>query len=370
MMLQSLLLVTKDRTGHQCKMEDYKHVLSSYVQSGREEDLGLAYGIGRKAIETGYSLLQIVDAHTECLQNLSPDDEHYNVITERASEVLKEVLAPFEMTRMGYVDTISILRTQNEKLRKLMEERSNLLKEREDFMMVVTHDLKTPVIAEGKCLNFLLEGDFGELTADQQEVLSAMKDSNRHLFGMLKNLLEAYKYDHTAPTLCFAPIDLIRLVTSCFEDFKFAARMKNVVLEPPIFEGKHHIVIADEASMRHILANLVDNALKFTKAGGQVRLKLTDYQAGVRIEVQDTGVGISKEDLAHLFERFYQADAGRKRKTGMGLGLHLCQQMILAQGGHIACFSEPGQGTTFSIILGDTDCSKIPQNRVVKPAEA
>ncbi|MBY0547269.1 MAG: hypothetical protein K2W95_08235 [Candidatus Obscuribacterales bacterium] len=351
-------------------MEEYKLVLSSYIQSGREEDLGLAYEIGRKAIETGYSLLQIVDIHTDSLKQLDDKDARYQLLSERASEVLKEVLAPFEMTRMGYLDTISILRTQNEKLRELMEERSNLLKEREDFMMVVTHDLKTPVIAEGKCLNFLLEGDFGELTPDQQEVLSAMKDSNRHLFGMLKNLLEAYKYDHTTPTLWFAPIDLIPLLTSCFEDFKFAARMKNVVLEPPIFEGEHHVVIADEASMRHIMANLIDNALKFTQAGGHVRLKLTDYQAGVRIEVQDTGVGISEEDLAHLFERFYQAAAGRKRKTGMGLGLHLCHQMILAQGGHIACSSEPGQGTTFSIILGDTDCSKIPQNRMVKPAEA
>lgn len=350
-------------------MKEYKNVLSSYVQSGREEDLGLAYEIGRKAIETGYSLLQIVDTHTECLQNVTPEDEHYQLITERASQVLKEVLAPFEMTRMGYLDTISILRTQNDKLKALMEERSALLKEREDFMMVVTHDLKTPVIAEGKCLSFLLDGDFGELTADQLEVVAAMKDSNRHLFGMLKNLLEAYKYDHTAPTLSFAPVELTKLVTSLFEDFKFAARMKNVVLEPPIFDGKHLTVIADEASLRHILANLLDNALKFTGARGNVSMKVTDYQNGVRIDVQDTGVGMSQEDLQHLFERFYQATAGRKRTTGMGLGLHLCQQMILAQGGHIACSSQPEAGTTFSIFLGETDCSKIPQNRVSRTAE-
>lgn len=366
-----LLPATRGRNnGAAGRMEEYKLILSSYLQSGREEDLGLAYEFGRKAIETGYSLLQLVDIHTEYIQEFNNGDERYKLLTERASEVLKEVLAPFEMTRMGYIDTISILRNQNEKLRLLMEERSNLLKEREDFMMVVTHDLKTPVIAEGRCLNFLLEGDFGELSPEQQEVLSEMKDSNRHLFGMLKNLLEAYKYDHTTPTLYFAPVELTTLLNSLYEDFKFAARMKNVVLEPPIFGGKHHTVVADEVSLRHILANLVDNALKFTRAGGHVSIKLSDYQAGVRIDVQDTGIGMSKEDLQHLFERFYQAAAGRKRKTGMGLGLHLCHQMILAQGGHIACASEPGEGTTFSIIVGDTDCSKIPQNRLNQSTEA
>lgn len=342
-------------------MEEYKQILSNYIEYGREEDLGLAYEIGRQAIGTGYSLLQIIDVHSEYLQELIAGDK---LRQQRATEVLKEVLAPFEMTRMGYVDTLSILRTQNEKLKSLMEERSRLLKEREDFMMVVTHDLKTPVIAEGKCLIFLLEGDFGELTAEQSEIIAAMKDSNRHLFGMLKNLLEAYKYDHNESTLSFASVDMVTLLTTLFEDFKFAARMKKVLLEPPSFQGELHNVIADEASLRHVIANLLDNALKFTAAEGSIRIRLLDYQSGVRIEVQDTGVGISKEDVPHLFERFYQAEAGRKGKTGMGLGLHLCHQIVVANGGDIECASEVGIGTTFSIFLGKTDRSSVPENRM------
>lgn len=334
-------------------MKQYDGILERYLTHGSETDLELAYECGRRALEQGFSLLEVIDIHADSVKRLMTEvSAETETRQSRAAALLKETLAPFEMARMGYRDTISLLREQNEKLRALMEERSQLLQQREDFMMVVTHDLKTPVTAADKCLTFLLDGDFGPLSAEQVEVISAMKDSNRIMFTMIKNLLEAYRFDQTTPALRTEFIDVRNLAEVVIKEFSFSARMRDIQLFLSLPEESINQVQGDGTSLKHVLTNLLDNALKFTPANGNITLAVRNKDdSHVQIEVKDTGAGMTKDELDNLFKRFFQADSGRKKKTGMGLGLYLCNQIVKAQGWEIECSSEPGMGTSFLLTL-------------------
>lgn len=339
--------------------EQYKSILHHYITNGGEAELEQAYEFVRQAIEREVSIFQIIDAHNEALHELLSEQESIGgedsptrqvKIYQRASSLLKEALAPFELARLGFIDTINLLKSQNEQLTKLMEERSDLLQQREDFMMVVTHDLKTPLTALDRCLSLVLEGDFGEISPKQHEVMTTMKDSNQRMFTMVKNLLEAYRYEQSKPILNLDVLDLSSLLKKLREEFKWAAEARALNLEY-VEPSNLNLVNADETAMRHVFSNLIDNALKFTPKGGAVTISTYNSGANVVIEVKDTGKGISPQDIPRLFQRFFQSESGRKQYTGTGLGLFLCRQILQAHGGEISCQSQPGAGTTFIVAL-------------------
>jgi len=332
--------------------DQYKTILLHYIAEGGEPGLELAYEFGRQAIEHGISILQIVDAHYNALSDVlaSTDTAQDVIITQRAGHLLKEALGPFEMTQRGYRETIDLLRNQNLKLAGLLEERSKLLQQREDFMLVVTHDLKTPITAADRCLALMLDGDFGPMSPEQIDLLSTMKDSNQRMFTMVKNLLDVYRYDQSTPILCLKEVDSGSLMVSAIKAFTLAARTGNVELHMAVTEDLHS-VLADEGAVQHVLTNLIDNAIKFTPKGGVITLSARNSNSHVIFEVRDTGSGISQEDLPKLFQRFFQSATGRKQYTGTGLGLYLCQQITRAHGGEIRCESQPGVGTTFIFSL-------------------
>lgn len=333
--------------------EHYQTILSRYIDQGGEPDLELAYDFGRQAINEGIGVLDVVDTHYEALADVllrANSIEQCNEIAQRAASLLKEALGPFEMTRQGYSETIARLRQQNEKLTDLMNEKAKLLKQREDIMMVVTHDLKTPIIAADKCLNFMLDGTFGQFTQEQIEVISVMQESNQRMFTMVKNLLEVYRYDQTTPMLNLTRVAVDQLLRAMVKSFALAAQMRGLALEL-VLPDDVKPVRADENALQHVLTNLLDNATKFTSKGGTITLSAQNLDGQVGITVQDTGKGISAEDLPRLFHRFFQSDSGKKKYTGTGLGLYLCQQIITAHGGDIECHSELNVGTTFSVNL-------------------
>jgi signal transduction histidine kinase len=113
------------------------------------------------------------------------------------------------------------------------------------------------------------------------------------------------------------------------------------------------LVLGDADRLRQLLLNLVDNAIKYTPAGGDVTLTLRRDGGWVQVGVRDTGIGIASEDLAHIFDRFYRADPSRARPGGSGLGLAIAQWIARAHGGRIQVESRPGQGSRFTAWLPD-----------------
>lgn len=332
--------------------ELYKDLLLRYVTEGGEPDLELAYEFGRQALNEGVGVLHVVETHYAALsdvlseQGVSKDSA---LLVQRAGNLLKEALGAYEMTQLGYKDTIALLRSQNEKLERLVEERAELVKQREDFMMVVTHDLKTPITAADRCLSLMLDGDFGPLTAPQAEVLATMKDSNHRMFTMIKNLLDVYRYEHSVSVLSLTKVDANSLIRSVVKEFELAARARECELQVDLDEDLY-FVLADELALQHVFFNLVDNALKFVPKGGVITLSARNSDAQVTFQVKDTGKGISPEDLGKLFQRFFQSASGKKY-TGSGLGLFLCQQIMRAHNSEIRCESQVGVGSKFTFAL-------------------
>src|SRR5690606_39234224 len=143
-------------------------------------------------------------------------------------------------------------------------------------------------------------------------------------------------------------VDLDDILRSSFEVFEGLATSKEISLERRVAEAPM-FVRADKARILQVLSNLVGNAIKFTPAGGTVRVSAERHGEGIEISVSDTGVGIEPDELPHLFDRFWQRPGYEKK--GTGLGLFIAKGIIEAHGGRIWAESEPGRSTTFCFTL-------------------
>ncbi len=218
---------------------------------------------------------------------------------------------------------------------------------REDFVATLTHDLRTPLLAAVQALDFTLQGQYGTVSARQAQVLEAVAQSQRELMELVECLLTIYRYEAGRMNLRKEPTDLLVLAQNCIQKVQPLADARNLSLFLEPGSGLP-LVMADPQQIRRVIVNLMDNALKFTPAGGTVRITLTQLEQRVVLAVWDTGLGIPPERLEQIFVRFTQ---GRNHGTGTGLGLYLCRQIIEAHGGRIWVESKPSLGSTFQFDL-------------------
>jgi signal transduction histidine kinase len=146
------------------------------------------------------------------------------------------------------------------------------------------------------------------------------------------------------------PVDMAALVHSVFEAFQPEADKRNITLEKevPVELGKP---LGDREKIRIIVANLVENAVKFTPPGGTVRVRATQDGNELILEVSDTGIGIPKADQPRIFERFYRVHRPGHTEPGTGLGLFIVREMVLLHGGHIEVGSAANEGSVFTVYL-------------------
>ena len=223
-----------------------------------------------------------------------------------------------------------------------------LLEQREHFIAMLAHDLRSPINGADRLVSVMLGGLAGPLTEKQQQLLSMLGGTHKTLLLMINNVLEAYRLEAGGERFEIAPIDIHRLTVECIQDIEPIAMGKNIELRFASQFRKY--VLADIIAMRRVITNLLSNALKFTDEGGFVEVSLEQDAGRAILRVTDNGVGIPLEKQSHIFERFYQTDA-HNRATGLGLGLHLCKHLITAQRGAISCKSQPGIGSTFEVAL-------------------
>lgn len=218
------------------------------------------------------------------------------------------------------------------------------------FLATVSHEIRTPMTGILATIE-LLEGS--GLSESQKTMAGIVRRSATSLLGLLNQLLdqskiEAGKLDiHPRPFLFAGP------VTAVVELFSSAAAAKGLTLTAHIDDGIPEAVVGDSGRIEQILVNLVGNALKFTETGGiALQAAATDGGERVRIDVRDTGIGISSDAIARLFDPFEQADPSTTRRFGgTGLGLTVSRQLAELMGGTLTAWSQPGQGSTFSLEL-------------------
>lgn len=231
-----------------------------------------------------------------------------------------------------------------------VDERAGLEKQREDFIATLVHDLKTPLIGADRTLELIINGTLGEVDESQSEVLQMVRRSNQGLLRMVQNLIEVYRYDFSNPDLAFENVSLFDLSAECAKELMAVADQKRVTLEVNLAPGQGGVQV-DTLAIRRVVLNLLDNALKFTSARGQVRVWGEETPNQVMVHVKDTGIGITESELPRVFERFWRSEKGKGQAVGTGLGLYLCKQIIDAHQGDIIVESVQGEGTTFTIVL-------------------
>ncbi len=237
--------------------------------------------------------------------------------------------------------------------RKQFEEKTKrllVLEQREEFMATLTHDLKNPLIGANRVLELMAQQAMGNLSDTQTDLLLQMRDNNKMLLSMIQNLIEVYRFEKDVNAVTIENTNLLRIIASCIDDIAPIAQNREIRLTTE-FPDNLRDVRADQNAIRRVVQNLLDNALKFTPSGGEIKLSVHPTNGCVALNIGDTGPGISEEEQGRLFQRFSKGRVGRKYTPGTGLGLYLCKQIIDAHNGQITCSSTVGSGTTFSITL-------------------
>ncbi len=225
----------------------------------------------------------------------------------------------------------------------LERERVTMLQE---FISTVSHDLKTPLSSIMLYANLLRQTN----TPDQRfEYTRIVVEQSKILQDLLDNMLEMSRLDEEITTLTFQRVNISKVLADTAQFYSLAAQSNGLAFIIDI-DPMLPRILANESELRRSLTNLMDNAIKYTKIGSVVVRGFYD-DTYITVEISDTGIGISSQDLPHIFDRFYRADSSRSMTGGTGLGLTIVKKIIEAHGGKISAESNVGQGTTFRIKL-------------------
>lgn len=223
------------------------------------------------------------------------------------------------------------------------------------LLATLSHELRTPLAALEGYGELLEDEIYGPLTDRQREVLLSLRTVGRHLGALIEDILTyaSLEADRLAPHV--APVEIDELVDSVLPFVEPLAREKGIDFHVEVADGVPELR-TDEARVRQILLNLIQNAVKFT-ASGEVSLRVSrgspaDGNAWVRFAVRDTGVGIEPANLSRLFRPFSQLeDVHSRRHRGTGLGLYISRRLASILGGRIEVVSRPGEGSMFTLVL-------------------
>jgi PAS domain S-box-containing protein len=238
---------------------------------------------------------------------------------------------------------LALEREQNERLREFD-------KLKDEFLALVSHELRTPLTSIRGYLELLLDGEAGEITADQRKFLGVVERNAHRLLDLVSDLLLLAQIEAGKLVLDLDPVDLGAVASESVEASRPLAEEREITLT--LATDTVPTLPADRGRVAQLLDNLVSNALKFTPPGGRVDVRVRSLRGTAVIEVRDTGVGIPSDEQDRLFERFFRSSiATAQAIPGTGLGLAITKAIVEAHGGRITVASEEGVGTSFKVAL-------------------
>lgn len=216
------------------------------------------------------------------------------------------------------------------------------------FLAAMSHELRTPLNGVIGASQLLMDG---ELSSKKKELMDVVLQSSETLMELINNVLDLSRLDSNTIELEAVPVNLRELLTTTLAPLGFQARAKEVKFSIVVEDDVPEYVVGDPTRLRQILLNLVGNAVKFTTTG-EISVVLDTVLERLRLNVSDTGIGISKQAQASLFEPYVQADLSTMRKFGgSGLGLTIVKRLVSAMAGKIVVQSVPGRGSTFTVFM-------------------
>lgn len=224
---------------------------------------------------------------------------------------------------------------------------------RKQYLGNVAHELKTPIFNIQGYISTLLDGGLEDELINRKYLERAEKSIDR-LINIVNDLDTISKLENSMNKLNLEKFDIVALAKEIAEQAEIEADKKHIRISVKGVENlpSPFWVLADKHYIGQVLVNLIINSIRYGKEGGQTRIRFRDMLDKILVEVEDNGLGIGKEDLPRIFERFYRTDKGRSREQGgTGLGLAIVKHIIEAHGERISVRSEPGVGSTFSFTL-------------------
>lgn len=243
------------------------------------------------------------------------------------------------------------------RLKRSMDKQMSVIRQRDDFVARLTHDLRTPLVAANRVLNLCSQGVFGEPPIEMAEALESVVRNNESLLQMTNTLLQVYRHEAGHKKLARSQLSLSALAKEVVEELRPLADEQQLDLTLTV-EGasKQYETSGDPIELRRVLTNLLGNAIKFTDRGAvNVTVKTCDRDhtplvanETIQISVQDTGPGIDAKSQEKIFDWFHKGDHMR---SGSGLGLHLSQRIAEMHQGTITLESVVGEGSTFTLYI-------------------
>ncbi|MBD2101478.1 response regulator [Leptolyngbya sp. FACHB-261] len=271
----------------------------------------------------------------------------------QATETLKRQNQELELQRQQ-------IYAQNLKLREATQLKSQ-------FLASMSHELRTPLNAIIGFSDLLLRQRYDTLSAQQVDMLQRILNNGRHLLTLINDVLDISKIEAGRLELRLEEVNLAELVAATTHELRSLADQKSLVLQVHC-ELRNPRIFNDSARLRQVVINLLSNAIKFTEVGS-VRIEVSEMgENQLCLLVKDTGIGISPDNLDHIFEAFRQVDQSSTRKHGgTGLGLAISQRLVQMMGGTIRVESQLDRGSTFRVELPRRLNSQVPATGYLTP---
>lgn len=266
-----------------------------------------------------------------------------NVLTRRILQPIEQMAE--HLDSVGDVARYQELEPFVGMIQKQHEEILRSANMRVEFTANVSHELKTPLTSISGYAE-LIESGMAEGKQGRHFAGEIRKSADR-LLTLINDIIQLSQLDSPQKEIVPEPVNLATVAAGILEQLKLNAEKAGVSLR---LDARTAIVHADRQMMEELAYNLCDNAIRYNVPGGSVRVQVIPLRENVIFRVQDTGIGISKENQAHVFERFYRVDKSRSKATGgTGLGLAIVKHVAAKHNAEISIESEPGRGTTISV---------------------
>ena len=240
--------------------------------------------------------------------------------------------------RLDYLDVMIL------DFNKMVEELGSVETLKTDFVSNVSHEMKTPIAVIKNYAELLQTGKGTE--EERLEYAQNIEEAAGRLSSLISNILRLNKLEHQQIDPEIEPYDLCGQLEECILNYEEMWDEKDLDLEVDMEEKA--VVDADRSLMELVWNNLLSNAVKFTEPGGKVTVRQISSDGYAEVEVTDTGCGMSRENIRHIFDKFYQGDTSHSQE-GNGLGLALVRRILVLMNGEISVVSEEGRGSTFTV---------------------
>ncbi len=225
-------------------------------------------------------------------------------------------------------------------------EQKRLQQQKDDFLSIASHELKTPITSLKASVQLMERIKNDPSPEKLARLIDQAVKSMHKVSTLVEDLLNVSRANESQLRINKSPVDLTQLLENCCIDVRSESVFTITVQAPPGL-----MVDADEHAIDQVITNLVNNAVKYAPGSKEIILSARTDGNQVYVSVRDFGPGIPKDKLPHLFERYYQVDTAAYDRSGLGLGLYICAEIIKKHGGQIGVDSQLGEGSTFYFTL-------------------